>query len=94
MAGKKVMIPFPTPGSPPKEGTEVAVEQSTERWSEVKLEDGTVFRLKATVMSAVRIEGEYDPAGNPMYALRAQPVIDVVEIPEHLKRLPRDSKIN
>ena len=94
MPGKKVIIPFPTPQSPPKQGTEVSVVESTERWSEVTLEDGTVFRLKPTVISAVRIDGEYDLEGNPMYALKAQPLVSLVSVPEHLRRPPKESKIN
>ena len=42
MAEKRVKVPFPTPISPPMDGSEVAVSVSTEKWSEVTLEDGTV----------------------------------------------------
>lgn len=93
MPAKKHMVPFPTPNSPPKEGTEVRVTESTERWSEVTLEDGTVFRLKPTVLFAVRVDGEYDPQGNPAYVLNAQPVIMIVSTPPELRKGAQGAKI-
>ena len=60
MAERKVTVAVPPTGEP-KEGVEVQIEESTERWSEFKFEDGTVIRAKLTIMSAVRVEGEYDP---------------------------------
>ena len=54
MPDRKVKIPFPTPQSPLVDGIEVSVEQSTERWTDVVLADGSALRLKVTVVSAVR----------------------------------------
>lgn len=68
------------------EGFEVPVLESTERWTEVKLEDGSVLRIKPTVVSAIRVQGQYDQEGNPMYALKATNAMMVAEAPEHLKR--------
>lgn len=93
MPGKKRMIPYPTPTSPPKEGTEVGVAESTERWTEVTLEDGTVFRLKPTVISAIRVDGEYDPQGNPAYVLNAQPVVMMISTPPELQKGAKESKL-
>ncbi|MHB8654322.1 MAG: hypothetical protein ACYDA9_10625 [Terriglobia bacterium] len=93
MVEKKVKLPFPTPTSPPKDGFEVGVSESTEKWTEVTLTDGTSIRLKASILSAIRIEGEYDPKGNPAYAIQIQSMITVVDSPEHLKKPTKDSKI-
>jgi len=68
------------------DGVEVPVEESTERWSEFKLEDGTTFRVKMTVVSAVRIDGQFDPQGNPNYVMNMTPVIAVTEVPERLRK--------
>jgi hypothetical protein len=68
------------------DGFEVPVLESTERWTEIKLEDGSVLRLKPSVISAIRIPGQYDPEGNPMYALKATNTMMVADAPEHLKR--------
>lgn len=87
MPERKVQIPFPSPTSPLRTGTEVAARESTERWTEVLLEDGTTLRVKPTVLSAVRIDDAYDADGNPMYALKVSPTA-VVSAPENLKRTP------
>jgi len=76
------------------EGYDVPVQESTERWTEVKLEDGTVLRVKASVLSAVRIPGQYDPEGNPMYALKSNIAMIVAEAPENLKRGYTPKKAN
>jgi hypothetical protein len=68
------------------EGFDVPVEESNERWSEFKLEDGTVLKVKMTVVSAVRVEGQFDPQGNPTYVMNMTPVIAVVDVPERLRK--------
>jgi len=68
------------------DGMEVPVIESTERWTDIKLEDGTVLRIKPSVMSAVRLNGQFDPEGNPMYAIRAANAMMVAETPDHLKK--------
>lgn len=67
-------------------GMDVPVEESTERWSEVKLADGTVVRVKQTVASAVRVDGQWDPEGNPIYVIKSQPAVVVVHVDEGLRR--------
>jgi len=86
MPERRVRIPFPFPNSPPKDGSEVPVRESTERWTEATLEDGTVIRLKVTVVGAVRIDDEYDPDGNPAYALKMNPVITTVSSEPRYRR--------
>lgn len=92
MPERKTRIPFPTPNSPLRDGVDVSVRESTERWSEVTLEDGTVLRLKPSVLSAVRIENEFDPDGNPMYAVRAGQVLVIDSAPERLRK-PKSGKV-
>jgi hypothetical protein len=84
MAERKTKVQV-VPGGPLVNGMEVPVEESTERWSEYKLEDGSIIRLKQVLLEIIRTEG-YDPEGNPMYVVRAQPVLSVVEVPDRLKR--------
>ncbi len=86
MPDRKVKIPFPTPQSPLVDGIEVSVEQSTERWTDVVLADGSTLRLKPTIVSAVRIVGQFDPEGNPLYALKAGQLMVVSSAPDELKR--------
>ena len=76
----------PTPDGKTLDGFEVPVVESTERWTEVKLEDGSVLRIKPSILSAIRVPGQYDPEGNPMYALKAMNTMVVASAPDHLKR--------
>jgi hypothetical protein len=73
------------------DGVEVAVLESTERWTDIKLEDGSFVRVKPSIMSAVRIPGQFDQEGNPMYMLRAANAMMVSEAPEHLKKAAFDA---
>lgn len=68
------------------DGFDVPIEESSEKWSEFKLEDGTIFRIKATLINAVRLEGQFDPQGNPSYVMNITPVIAPIEIPERLRK--------
>ncbi len=68
------------------EGVDIPVVESTERWTEVTLEDGSVLRLKASIMAAVRIPGHFDNEGNPTYSLKSNVQMMVVNAPENLKR--------
>jgi hypothetical protein len=70
----------------PVPGVDVPIEESNERWSEVKLEDGTTLRVKMTVLSVGRADAEFDATGNPMYSVDMAPVIAVTYVPEHLRR--------
>jgi hypothetical protein len=54
-----------------KQGVEVSVSESIERWSDFTLDDGSVVRAKAMVMSAFRLDGEFDVYGRPVYVLGA-----------------------
>jgi len=86
MPERRTRIPYPMPTSPPRDAVEVGVQESTERWSEITLEDGTVFRVKLSVLSAARVDNEYDAEGNPAYALKMNPVVTVVSSPPALKK--------
>ena len=68
------------------EGTVVAVEESTERFSEVRLEDGTILKTKLTVVEVVRIDGQWDNDGNPSYSVRSANVVAISESPPNLRR--------
>ncbi len=85
MAERKVTVAVPPTGEK-KEGVEVQIEELTERWSEFKFEDGTILRAKVAIMSAVRVEGEYDPLGNPMYVTNVTPMFTIVSTPDRLRK--------
>jgi hypothetical protein len=70
----------------PVPGVDVPIEESNERWSDIKLEDGTMLRVKITVLSVGRADAEYDPNGYPMYSLDLAPVVTISHVPENLRR--------
>jgi hypothetical protein len=82
---RKVKVPMPPSGAM-TDGFDVPVVESTERWTEIKLEDGSILRIKASVLSAIRVQGQFDNDGNPMYALKSNISMVVVDAPDNLKR--------
>lgn len=86
----KIHVPGLAPG--PIDAFDVPILESTERWTEIKLEDGSVLRTKPVVIGAVRIEGHYDPEGNPMYSLKINQVMTVAGAPAHLRKGGSDAQ--
>lgn len=68
------------------EGVEVGVAESLERFSDVTLEDGTSIKTKLSVIIAVRVDDQWDDEGNPIYIVKSQNILTVIDSPEHLKR--------
>jgi hypothetical protein len=81
---RKVKVPYGNKGI--VDATEIPVDESNEKWSDVKLSDGAHLRFKSSVVNALRVDGEYDNIGNPIYLLQMSPTMIAVEIPEKLKR--------
>lgn len=84
MPEKKIKVEVPGLGL--VDAVPVSVSESTERWTEVRLDDGSVLRVKPVILGALRIDGRYDPEGNPMYALKASQVMTVLSTPDHLRK--------
>lgn len=68
------------------DGIEVPIQDSNERWSEITLEDGTIIRVKLSMVSVVRVPGQYDQVGNPMYIMNMTPTIAILSVPENLRK--------
>lgn len=83
MPDRKIKVNLPNIGI--LDGTEVEVLESVERWTEIKLGDGTVLRIKPVVMAVMRIDGRYDAQGNPMYAVQAGQAM-LANAPDHLRQ--------
>lgn len=82
---RRVKIPA-GPNGQAVEGFEVPILESTERWTEIKLEDGSVLRIKPSIISAIRIPGTWDQDGNPSYVLKATNSMMVAEAAEKFKK--------
>ena len=75
------------PDGSQKHGVEVQVVESTEKWSEFTLQDGSTVRAKAVLASAIRLEGEFDTNGRPIYVLNASMnAITSYSPPEFMKK--------
>lgn len=57
--------------------TEVEVVETKEAWSEYRLADGTVLRIKPVLIAITRVEGEEATTGEPVYNLKSTLVTDV-----------------
>jgi hypothetical protein len=79
---KKTII---VPGVGPIEATEVGFRTSGEYWNEYLADDGTVIRMKLVVTEVLRIDGQYDPEGNPAYLVKSSNVT-AISAPDELRR--------
>jgi len=71
--------------TPMGDAVEVGVSDTTERWTDIRLEDGSTLRIKSVIIGAFRLEGQYDQDGNPLYMVKANQVM-TVSAPEHLRK--------
>lgn len=62
--------------APPREN-EVEVLEAKEAWSEYRLSDGTVLRVKPIVIAITRLEDAEADNGEPVYNLKTMLVTDV-----------------
>src|SRR4051812_23552014 len=56
-----------------------------EGWSEYTLQDGSVLRVKASILDVKRVLDQYGPDGNPLYVMQFAFVNQLVA-PDHLKK--------
>jgi hypothetical protein len=64
---------------------DVDVLEAREVWSEYRLADGTVLRIKPVMITVSRIEGEHTIDGDPVYNMKSTLVTDV-RAPQELKK--------
>jgi hypothetical protein len=63
----------------------IGFRTNAEYFSEYLLEDQTVLKLKPVVTEIVRLEGQYDTMGNPVYIVQSTNVV-AVDAPDELRR--------
>ena len=68
------------------DGIAVDIVESTERWSDVTLADGTKVKIKMSVISAARSDSHYDQDGRPIYSFDMTPQLVLVDVPPGLKK--------
>ena len=64
---------------------DVDVQEAKEVWSEYRLSDGTVLRIKPVMITISRMEGEHTIEGDPVYNMKSTLVTDV-RAPKELKK--------
>ena len=69
-----------------RDAVDIGINESSEKWSEFTLEDGTILRAKIVLLGAGRIDGEWDQEGNPVYVIKSHQVVTIVESPAELRR--------
>lgn len=67
------------------DATEVSFQAGGEHWNEYLLDDGSVIKLKTVTTEIVRVDGQYDQDGNPLYVVRSTNIV-TVSAPEKLRR--------
>ena len=67
-------------------GDLVDVEESIERFSDIKLKDGTQIRIKLVVVEVIRADERWDNEGNPIYVVSSTNVMTVNNVAESLKK--------
>jgi hypothetical protein len=72
-------------------GAEVNVERltattNTEQWCQYTLSDGTVIRIKPVLTGVLRLEGQWNDSGDPIYHLSAPIMIAVDHVPSELRK--------
>jgi hypothetical protein len=67
-------------------GEDIPISESTERWSELKLEDGSTLRVKPSIVAVTRVPGAFDPEGNPIYVVQGGMVMVVSSVGQGLKQ--------
>lgn len=74
------------PGGPEYEADDVQILESLERWTELRLDDGTVLRVKPLITSVMRVPGQFDPEGNPIYVIKGGFNMVPANVPEDLRK--------
>jgi len=72
-------------GGQMRDATIVDFEADKESFSTYILHDGTSLKIKAVLTEVLRIDGLYQPNGDPVYGVSATQVV-AVNAPESLRR--------
>lgn len=69
-------------------GTHVGFTTIREDWNEYTLSDGTTLKVKVVLTDVLRVEGEHDAAGDPVYITKSVNHVVNVSVPDHLRKEP------
>lgn len=64
---------------------ELSFQSGGEHWNEYLVDDGSVIKQKTVATEILRIEGEYDGEGNPLYVIKSASLVSV-SAPDKLRK--------
>jgi len=67
------------------DAVDVPITRANETTSEYELEDGSILRVKNVANSFLRLEGQFNPDGTPIYLVQGGPVVTVVGSAKEVK---------
>lgn len=76
---------LPLPDGTEAQAEVVGFRPGAEHWNEYLLDDQTLLKIKVVVTEVLRVEGQYDQAGNPAYVVNSTNVL-AVDAPDELRR--------
>ena len=82
MASHKIKIQY---AGREADAVPMEVNQSSEKWNEYFLEDGSIVKMKLVLKKVLKVENEYDGEGNPVYVMQSTNVTSV-SAPKNLKK--------
>ncbi|MCL5953756.1 MAG: hypothetical protein M1509_04520 [Nitrospirae bacterium] len=68
------------------EVVEVPILNSTEGFNDYELGDGSKIRLKIVATSILRLVGQFNADGDPIYIVKNGQVVTVLQAPDALRR--------
>jgi len=76
---------FRLPNGQEADAEDIDIVQASEHWNQYLLEDGSTIKMKLVTTKIVRLVGQYDQLGNPVYFVNSTNVVSV-ECPPNLKK--------
>ena len=67
------------------EATVMTFQEGGEHWNEYLVDDGTLVRIKLIAKEVLRLDGQYDSEGNPIYLISSTNVTHVAA-PDELRK--------
>jgi hypothetical protein len=67
------------------EALPIDINQTNEYWNQYLLDDGTLVKMKLVATKVLRVDGEFDPEGNPLYIIQSTNITSV-NAPDNLKK--------
>ena len=65
-------------------GTSLDFEAEKESWAIYSMEDGSTLKMRTIVAEIIRVDGEFNQAGEPIYTVKSTAILNV-EVPGNLK---------